>query len=77
MPKGTPMATTTTSAMPPIIAGPIANTAWTETEAPSSITATSSSSLADRSISGRSAAGGFQAVRRATPTRIASTSAST
>ena len=76
MPKLAAMATTTTPAMPPIIPGPMASTAWTETEAPSSITATSRRNLAEKSMPGRNIAGGVQAVRTATPIRIASTSAS-
>ena len=76
MPKLAAMATTTTPAMPKIIAGPIASTACTLTDAPSSMTAISSRSLADTSMPRLNKAGGAQAVRTTTPSRIARTNAS-
>ena len=62
--------------IPPINAGPIARTARTLTDAPSSMTATSSSVFALNAMPTWICGPGVHAVRTATPMRIARTSAS-
>ena len=68
--------TTTVAAMAPIRSQPDARIAAKLIDAPSSITATSSSCLALKAIPERQRSDGSQAVRTAIPSRIATTSAS-
>ena len=70
------METATIAAMPASIGAPIARTVRALTDAPSSITATSSNCLAENWMPANHGPSGRQTVRTATPTRIASTSAS-
>ena len=76
MMKLEPSAMATTEAMPTRRIGPSASTVATLTDAPSMTTATSSRSFAENAMPGTKCFGGVHAVRRATPSRIASTSAS-
>ncbi|MGY3648388.1 hypothetical protein ACVWW2_003679 [Bradyrhizobium sp. LM4.3] len=77
MPKETLSATTTTAAIDANSATPDAAMAAKLIEAPSSITATSSSCLALNAMPACQRGAGFQKLRSAIPSRIAITSAST
>ena len=77
MPKLRPSVTTTVAAIAPSKATPDAAIAAKLMDAPSSITATSSSCLALKAMPACQRSDGFQKLRTAMPSRIASTSAST
>ncbi len=76
MTKLTQSAMATTDAMPNSRIGPSAQTVAALTEAPSSTTANSSRNLPLNAMPGANCGAGVHAVRTATPSRIASTSAS-
>ena len=76
MMKLEPSAMATTAAMPTRRIGPSAKTIATLTDAPSMTTATSSRNFALNAMPGTKRFAGVHAVRMATPSRIASTSAS-
>ena len=71
------MVSATAPTMPASSAGPDATMAARLTEAPSRVTATSSTCLAETAIPALKRAPGTQAVRSAVPRRMASTRAST
>ncbi len=77
MPKLSARVTMTVAAIAPSNAAPDAATAAKLIDAPSSITATSSSCLALKAMPACQRSEGFQKLRTAMPSRIASTSAST
>jgi hypothetical protein len=76
MTKLAPSAIATTEAMPTRRNGPSARTVATLTDAPSMTTAHSSRNFALNAIPGMKRGFGIHAVRTATPSKIASTSAS-